>query len=233
MVKKSTLYEMLVEDLSEARASRFLKGFAQRSDIVYKEAEITASDDAVIKDYVPYFNGQVLFYLHQSMFLKLAADCNLDHGIRKCEQNGFPSAVVKIGRFHFTDHHGETSNEVNCLNPSLMRAQNSLINLGLLQGNLFERPFDGNKLRGADDIYGNFVHGCRGTGSTFATYGFMRIAFPSVTNVSTAEEAQKKLRYVEKYDLYDVLEDVLSRETQNPSVAQPRVRVAPKIKKEQ
>jgi hypothetical protein len=51
--------------------------------------------------------------------------------------------------------------------------------------------------------------------------------------VRTAEEAQKKLRYVEKYDLYDVLENVVAREAQNRSVVQPRVRVAPKIKKEQ
>jgi hypothetical protein len=59
---------MLVEDLSQAKTSRFLKGYGQRSDIVYKEAEIIAKDDAVFKAYIPYFNGQVLFYLHQACF---------------------------------------------------------------------------------------------------------------------------------------------------------------------
>jgi hypothetical protein len=157
----------------------------------------------------------------------------LESGIVKCEQNGFPSAVVKIGRFHFTDHHGFNSSEVNCLNPSLMRAQNSLINLSLTQGNLFEKPFDGKKLRGADDIYGNFIHGCRGPGTTFANYGFMRIAFPCAANVRTSEEAQKKLRYVEKYDLYEVLESVVEKENQKRSIAKPQLRVVPKIKKEQ
>jgi hypothetical protein len=231
VAKESTLYEMLVEDLSEAKASRFLKGYAERSDIIYKEADSASKDDAVYKDFAPWYNGQLLFFLHQTMFIKLAADCKLDWKILTCKQNSFPIPVVKIGRFHFTDHHGTSFNEVACLNPSMMRAQNSLINLSLIQPTLFEPPFDPNKLRKADDVYGNFIHGCTGTGNTFAANGFMRIAFPCVADVKNADEAQKRLRYVESYNLYNVLTSVVALE--NHTVAQPKVRVAPKIKKQQ
>ena len=115
-----------------------------------------------------------------------------------------------------------------------MRAQNSLVNVSLVQPNLFEPPFDPNKLRAADDVYGNFIYGCRGTGSTFPEYGFMRIAFPCAVDVKNAEEAQKKLRYVESYDLYDVLESVVARENEKRGIIRPAVRVAvPKLKKQQ
>jgi hypothetical protein len=224
---------MLVEDLSEAKASRFLKDYGKRSAIIYNEAETASKDDAIQEEFAPYYNGHLLFFLHQTMFIRLAADCKLDWDIVPCKQNGFPIPVVRIGRFHFTDHHGTTSNEVACLNPSMMRSQNSLVNLNLVQRSLFEPPFDPNKLREADDIYGNFIHGCRGGGNAFTAYGFMRIAFPCVADVKNAEEAQKKLRYVENFNLYQVLESVVTRENQNRNFVQPSVRVAPKIKKQQ
>lgn len=234
MTDESTLYAMLVEDLSEAKASRFLKGYAERSNVIYNEAYNAARDGSVYKDFGPYFEGQILFFLHQTMFINLAADCGLQWRIDRCEQNGFPSAVVCVGRFHFTSHHGSSPYEVACLNPSLMRAQNSNLNMSLLQGRLFEQPFDVEKLRGADDIYGNFIHGCRGTGQTFATDGFMQVAFPCAENVKTVEEAQKKLRYVERYSLYQLLDSVVAREDQNRRDALPKLRVVtPKIKKQQ
>src|SRR5690242_1949652 len=99
VAKESTLYEMLVEDLSEVKASRFLKGYAERSDIIYKEAHTASREGSVHKDYAPYFEGQLLFYLHQGMFITLAADCRLECRIVRCQQNGFPSAVLKVGRF--------------------------------------------------------------------------------------------------------------------------------------
>jgi len=234
MRKESTLYAMLIEDLGEATASRFLKGYGERSNVMYSEAYIAARDGSVYGDFVPYYEGQLLYYLHQTMFINLAADCGLPWRIQRCEQNGFPTVVVNIGRFHFTNHHGTSPYEITCLNPSLMRAQNSHVNMSLLQGHLWESPFDGRKLRQADDIYGNFIHGCRGTGKTFATDGFMQIAFPCATDVKNVEEAQKKLRYVERFDLYRVLDSVIARENENRRAASPQLRVvAPKIKKQQ
>jgi hypothetical protein len=227
---ESTLYQMLVEDFVEAKASRFLKGYAERSDIIYKEADGASKEKAIRAEYAPYFNGQILFYLHQTMVLGLAEDCKLESRIQKCEQNGFPNAVVKIGRFHFTSHHGSKNYEIACLSPSMMRAQNSRMNLSLIQPNLFDRPFDPNKLREANNIYGNFIHGCRGPLGTFAEYGFMRIGFPCVADVKNVEEAQKKLRYVEIYNLYSVLESVMERESEKRSDAKPKLRVVPKIK---
>ncbi len=234
MAEESMLYRMVVDDISQVRASRFLRGYLERSDIIYKVADsLSFGDDAVHEAYAPYHNGQVRFTLHQSMFIKLAEDCKLKWEISRCPQNGFPSAVVRIGRFYFTDHYGTGSHDITCLNPSLMRSQNAEVNLRLTQGSLFEGPFDDRKLRGADNIYGNFIHGCRGTGKDFAVYGFARLAFPCATNAKTAEEAQSKLRFVETHNLYDVLESVVARENQDRS-SQRSVRiVVPKIKKQQ
>ncbi len=235
MTKESTLYDMLVEDVVEAKSgSRFLKGYGERSAVMYNEAYVSARDGSVHEDFAPYYEGQLLFYIHQTMFLKLAGDCGLESWIERCEQNGFPSAVVKIGRFHFTNHHGASPYEVKCLSPSLMRAQNSNVNMSLLQGNLFEPPFDNNKLRKANDIYGNFIHGCRGTGNTFSTDGFMQIAFPCAADVENTEDALKKLRYVERYSLYGVINTVTARENERRRVALPKLRViTAKIKKQQ
>lgn len=235
MARESTIYQMLVEDLSAAKASRFLTGLAKRSDVIYKESDAASFGDPDIHpDYAPHLNGHVRFARHQSMFLKLAADCNLESRIVYCEQNGFPSAVVKIGRFHFTDHHVNNSHEVTCLNPSLMRFQHSAVNLSLVQRSLFELPFDENKLAEATYVYGNFLHGCRGTGKTFSTDGFVHIAFPCAVDVTNTEEARAKLRYIERYDLSGVLESVVARENAKRSIAKPTIRVVvPKIKQQQ
>ena len=202
--------------------------------MIYNEAYIAARDGSVFREYGPYYEGQLLFFLHQTMFINLAVDCGLRWQVTRCEQNGFPSAVVYIGRFHFTSHHGSSPYEATCLNPSLMRAQNSNVNMSLLQPGLFEAPFAADKLEAADDIYGNFIHGCRGTGQTFTTDGFMQVAFPCAANVKNAEDARKRLRYVEAYTLYSLLDDVLAREEEKRKAALPQLRVvAPKIKKQQ
>src|ERR1700674_4380856 len=142
---ESTLYTMFVEDLVEANGSRLLKGYGERSDVIYNEAFVAARDGSVYKDFAPYYEGQVLYYFHQTMFINLAEDCGLKWSIKRCEQNGFPSAVVKMGRFHFTNHHATSPYDVACLNPSLMRAQNSNINMSLRQMDLYDAPFDANK----------------------------------------------------------------------------------------
>src|SRR5687768_6870085 len=120
----STLFNMLVEDLN----SSFLRQYAQRTNIIYKEAESRSHKDAAVHEaFKAYHYGQTRFTLHQSMFLKLAEDCGVAWHIDYCPQNGFPSAVVQMGRFFFTDHYGATSHEVTCLNASLMRKQNAAV----------------------------------------------------------------------------------------------------------
>ena len=113
-----------------------------------------------------------------------------------------------------------------------MRQQASEVNLSLTQGNLFE-AFDDSKLRKAQSIYGNFIHGCRGTGSTFADYGFVRLAFPCATKATTAEDAEKSLRFIENHDLHDVLKSVVELETSNREQSKKReITIAtPKLKK--
>jgi hypothetical protein len=227
----STLLSMLVEDLSQAQASKFLKQYAERTNITYREAEAASfGDNSIHEVYKAYHCGHVRFALHQSMFLKLAADCGLDGSISKCPQNGFPSAVVKIGRFYFTDHYSTSSHEIACLSPSLMRQQNAAVNLSLTQGFLFEPSFDDRKLLVADSIYANFIHGCRGHGNDFSIYGFMRIAIPCAVNPANSEDAQRMLRFVESHNLYKVLAAVVEKEEKPKAV--PAIKVAtPKLKK--
>jgi hypothetical protein len=114
-----------------------------------------------------------------------------------------------------------------------MRQQASAVNLTLTQGSLFEPSFDDRKLRKAESIYGNLIHGCRGTGSTFSDYGFLRMAFPCATSASNAEDAERNLRFIENHDLYDVLKSVTELENQHTRAAQKRqISVAtPKLKR--
>lgn len=228
----STLFNMLVEDLSDAHASKFLRQYAERTNIIYREAESRSyGDEAVHEAFKPYHCGQTRFTLHQSMFLKLAADCNIDWSIDRSPYNGFPTAVVKLGRFFFTDHYGLSSHEITCLSPSLMRQQASEVNLSLVQGSFFEPLFDDRKLRKAESIYANFIHGCRGHGSDFSVYGFMRIAFPCATKALSSQDIHKSLQFVESHSLYDVLASVVQKEA-GVKTAQPAISVAvPKLKK--
>ena len=223
----STLFNMLVEDVN----SSFLRQYAQRTNIIYKESERRSfKDEAVHEAYKPYYYGQTRFTLHQSMFLKLADDCGIPWEVEHCPQNGFPSAVVPMGRFFFTDHYGATSHEVTCINASLMRKQNAAINLSIVQPNLFEPAFDDKKLRDADRVYANFIHGCRGVASDFALYGFMRIAVPCVTKEGVERINDRNIVLVENHNLYDVLAAVVERESRS-KVAEPVVDLAvPKLK---
>ncbi len=229
----TTLYSMVVEDLAEVKASRFLRRYIQRTDVIYRESEIRSfKDAAVFEAYRGYLYGQIRFALHQSMFVNLAEECGLDWNIARSPHNGFPTAVVKVGRFYFTDHYGFSPHEISCINPSLMRQQASAVNLSLTQGNLFE-AFDDRKLRKAESIYGNFIHGCRGTGSTFKDYGFVRLAFPCTTKAITVEDAEKSLRFIENHNLHDVLTSVVALENQHREQTKKReITIAtPKLKK--
>jgi hypothetical protein len=166
------------------------------------------------------------------MFVNLAKECGVDWNIARSPYNGFPTAVVKIGRFYFTDHYGSSAHEITCINPSLMRQQASAVNLSLTQGNLFE-AFDDRKLRKAESIYGNFIHGCRGTGSTFKDYGFVRLAFPCATKAANNEDIEKNLRFIENHNLHDILKSVVERENlDREQTAKREITIAtPKLKK--
>ena len=133
--KETILFNMLVEDLG----SRFLKQFAERTSIIYKEAESRSyRDDAIHDAFKAYHCGHTRFALHQSMFLRLAQECGMKAEIKKCPENGFPIAIVSAGRFFFTDHYATTPDEVSLLDPSLVRQQNASVNLELVQNSLFK-----------------------------------------------------------------------------------------------
>lgn len=228
--KETTLFQMLVEDLG----SKFLKQFAERTSIIYKESESRSfGDDAIHDAFKAYHCGHTRFALHQSMFLRLAQECGMKWEIQKCPENGFPIAIVSAGRFFFTDHYATTPDDISLLDPSLVRQQSASVNLELVQNSLFKPAFDDKKLRKtkAESIYANFLHGCRGVGSDFSRYGFVRIAFPCVKGVVKSDDAQLDLVFVENHNLNDVLNKVLEKERLSGE-AKPRVDVAiPKIKK--
>lgn len=228
--RKSTLFSMLVEDLG----SRFLQEFYERSGVIYREAESRSyRDDGIHEALQSYHCGQTRFALHQSMFLRLASECGMKSEIYKCPENGFPIPIVKAGRFIFTDHYSTSPEDSSCLDPSLVRQQNALVNQSLVQGDLFKPAFLANKLRAAkaESIYANLIHGCRGVGTDFSAAGWVRIAFPYVTNPTVSDNSQMNLVFVENHNLRDVLAAIQEKEMQAAS-AKPRIDIAkPKIKK--
>ena len=230
VARKSTLFDMLVEDLG----SRFLREFSQRTGVIYKEAESRSfKDDGIHEDFKPYHFGQTRFVLHQSMFVRLASECGLNCEIYRCPENGFPIPKVKAGRFVFTDHYATSPDDSSCLDPSLVRQQNAMINQSLVQKDLFKPAFLQSKLRTAkpESIYANLIHGCRGGVNDFLAAGWVRIAFPYVANPNANADSQMNLVFVENHNLRDVLAAVVEREQQE-AIARPRIDIAaPKIKK--
>lgn len=226
--KQPTLFSMLVEDLN----STFLKQYDYRTGIIYRESESRSfGDEAIHECLKPYYYGQTRFTLHQSMFLKLADDCGLESEIIKSPKNGFPTPAVIVGRFCFTDHYGATAQDTTFIDASLVRQQHAAINLSLIQPNLFETPqFDDAKLINAERIYANMIHGCSGRGSDFSISGFLRIAFPCVTNPAATDEALLQVQLIKNYDLRDVLAKIIAKEAA-AKAARPVVDIAiPKIK---
>ena len=226
---ESTLFQMLVEDLN----STFLQEYSQRTGIIYREAHSRSFGDPAIHDaFKPYYYGQTRFALHQSMFIRVAEDCGLAQRIARSPENGFPTAVVTVGRFFFTDHYGETAQDTTYVDASLVRQQHARINLSLIQPSLFEPRFDDARLVSADHIYANLIHGARG--HDFSASGFLRIAFPCLVESTGGESADQKVRFVENYRLSTVLASILAREAGTTPAVEPRVDTAvPTIRRSQ
>jgi len=231
--KPFVLFSMLVEDLG----SVFLRQFAQRTAVTYKESEGRSKHESVHPAFQSYYYGWTRFTLHQTMLLRLADDCKLSSSIERCPQNGFPTAVVRIGRFFFTTHYGSTPQEILHVNSSVMRKQNAGINESLVQPSLFERRFDESKLRQANNIYANLIHGCRGAAHDFNVCGFLRIAFPCAIPRTQKDISDRSIWFVENYDLNDILARVIERERIESSrlattAVAPRLKQEPKLKEE-
>lgn len=220
------LFKMVVGDFGNPN---FLREFSQRMPIVYNESKSrTYDEDLVDEAFHTYHFGQERYALSQSLFLSVARQVGLKTRIQRCETNNFPIAVVSVGRFDFTLHHGQTRNEINCINTSLIRRQNSAINNELIQPSLFRTPsFNDDKLSKAENIYANIIEGCGGNGVSFAEHGFLRIAFPCLE----MKNGKETFVFAENYDLRDVLRVLIENERRDEEV-KPLVDVAiPTIKK--
>jgi hypothetical protein len=227
---QNVLMEMLVEDLG----SVFLKRFQSRMVTVWNEAiSRSIKDDNIHESVKPYCFGHDKYFLTQSMFLKLGADCGYESKIVPCEQNNYPIPVVIANRFRFTVHHAFKPNEKYAPNPSQTRLQDSRINNGYLkraQRSLFDDPvFDESKVAGATGIQANLLFGCDGNGLDFLNHGFLRIAIPSTEPETVNGKETGKVLLVENYAFNDVLGLVSEKERANK--AQPVIEIAvPKIK---
>lgn len=226
MDKDKKLFGMLLEDFANPN---FLRELSQRIPIIYGESVSRSyGDDLVDGAFHSYHFGQERYTLSQSLFLNAARGVGLKTRIDRCESNGFPIAVVSAGRFDFTFHHGQTHNEINCINTSLIRRQHSAINNELLQPSLFSAPsFNDNKLSNAESIYANIIEGCGGNGVSFNEYGFLRIAFPCLQ----MKAGKETFSFAENFDLYEILQVLIENE-RRAEEAKPMVDVAiPTIKK--
>ena len=109
----------------------FLKQFQSRMETVWNEALGRSINDKSIDDAVKrYCFGHDKYFLTQSMFLKLGAECGYESKIVPCEQNNYPIPVVVAKRFRFTIHHAFKPDEKYAPNPSRTRRQDSSLNNG-------------------------------------------------------------------------------------------------------
>jgi hypothetical protein len=222
--KQTVLQKMLADDLD----SGFLKMFSGRMPVIYEESISRSVKDS---DYVddalkPYYFGQTRYTLVQSLFLSVGRECGHKAIVVKCEQNGFPIPVVKIGRFYFTTHYNSEPQDMSVINASLVRKQNSVINDELVQPKLFGSTFNEERLVAAENIYANIIFGCQAKGLDWTTYGFLRIAVPYIKKVNNKD----KLYYAENHDYNEVLQMVVEKEKQTKQ-QKPMVNVAaPKLK---
>lgn len=222
--KQTVLQKMLADDLD----SRFLKMFSGRMPVIYEESisRSVKDDDYVDEALKPYYFGQTRYTLVQSLFLKVGRECGHKAIAVKCEQNGFPIPVVKVGRFHFTTHYNSDPQDMSVINASLVRKQNSIINDEIVQPKLFGSSFNEERLVAARNIYANIIFGCQAKGLDWVNYGFLRIAVPYLKKVNKKD----KLFYAESHDFNGILQMVVERE-KNTKQQKPMVNVAiPKLK---
>jgi hypothetical protein len=218
--------------LSDDFDSRFLRELIRRLPGIYREAETRSVNDMDVHDSLKrYAFCQSRYVLAQSMFIKIGSDSGYDTKIHNCEANGFPIAIVKIGRFFFTLHHSSQADEDVVLGSSLIRQQCSVINYSLIQPGLFDQ-LDDSELVSAQRIYGNLIFGTRAGTTDFRQYGFLQIAVPFVKSVQNKKGVMTdRLFYAEKCDLNIILGMVVQREAASRKI-QPQLKPAmPTIKK--
>jgi hypothetical protein len=233
MQVKSELFNMLVEDFGTAV---FLREFTQRLPIIYSESYNRSYDDSLISNpFQKLYFGHSRYFLSQSLFWEVAQNTKTKSKIDYCESNGFPIVSVFKNRFRFTLHFGVSINEPSLQNASLVRKQNSMINSELVQPSLFsnEADFEYTKLRDAEAIYANIIHGCGGNGKSFADNGYIRIAIPYIKTIEKNNgKTQEKFMFVENVNLLDVLQVLIERDNKDQqNAAQPTTNIAmPKIR---
>lgn len=202
----------ILEMLSEGLGSRFMMDFARKIPNIYQESKSRSiDDDDVDMSLKSYYFGHTRYTLIQSLFLSVGRECGYDARAVPCESNGFPIAVVTIGRFRFTVNHGDSSDEQKVAHASLIRKQNSAINDEYMKPRLPGLPapqFDAEKLWAATNIVAEIIYGCPTGVSDFSAHGFLRIAVPALRKVRDKEV----VFHAASYRYAEVLQTVRDRE---------------------
>lgn len=226
-----TTNEIFAETLLDSFDSpKFFRALAQGTEIDYNEARSTSLDeDMIAEELKRYKFGHDRYFLSQSRFIRCARQSGLAVKVKRCPQNDYPIFVVEAKPFSFTFHYGAKPSEITYQNISLVRRQNTAINSEIVQPSLFSKPsFDLDKLKDAEEIYANIIHGCGGNGLNFAENGFLRIAIPTIKLTGGKES----FIFVSDVNLFDILQSLEEREaTQTQAV--PMVDTAmPRVKKQ-
>ena len=210
-------------------SSLFLRLLSAQTAIDYNQARSGSVDEELVAEELKRYKfGHDRYFFSQSSFIRCARQANLEVVVQRCEQNDYPIFMVAADRFRFTFHYGLKPGEITYQHISLVRRQNSIINKEIVEPTLFSSPvFNTEKLKDADIIYANIIHGCAGTGMDFANNGFLRIAIPSIKFIDNKEN----FIFVSNVNLYDVLQLLEARDAVKTQ-AVPMVDTAiPRVKK--
>lgn len=211
--------------------SKFMMSFARRMPNVYRESKSRSIDDNDVHPALKsHYFGHTRYTLAQSLFLSVGHECGYHARAEKCESNGFPIAVVTVGKFRFTVNHSDSSEGQRVPHASIVRQQTTLLNDDYMQPRLPGLPapqFDAEKLADAKVIVAEIIYGC--PTSDFAAHGFLRIGIPVIRKVKDKDV----LFYAASYRYDDVLQRIKDRE--KAEMDQKRIiNVAmPKLKKAQ
>jgi hypothetical protein len=225
-----TTNEIFAEALVESFESpKFLRLIAQGTEIDYNESRSSAFDDKTIVDPLRRYKfGMDNYFLSQSRFVDSANKAGLEVKTHRCK-NDYPIFVVYAGQFSFTFHHGARPHEISHQSISMVRRQHTTVNAEIVQPNLYSTPdFDLDKLREADNVYANIIHGCGGNGLNFAENGYLQIAVPCLK----LADGKESFIFVSEVNLFDILQTLEDRESAKTQAA-PMIDIAiPRIRKQ-
>lgn len=214
MSAKDSLFEMLVETVPFS----FVKNLVQKTPLIYNEAFVSSYEDPRWDESEAFtLLGHLRRALFEKMFRQEAINAGLIVGVENNRIGSCPFTIIKAGNFLLTASYSHSESQM--LQSAIFRKQYARVN------EMVENPFlpfaeiDAVRLRDADGIYANLLHGSASK-KDFRSVGFMRIAIPSSDGTT----------YVENIDLFEILRVMQQRASTNQEVVLVDI-AKPKLKK--